>query len=100
MSSLRTYWRDVKSSWGEEKARDDRVQGAARSFGRLRRAGGEANNAANEIAAAFDAFDRGLTDFAAELKTIEGELTFLTWMMGFNLVITAVILWRVFAHGV
>ena len=60
----------------------------------------KANNAADEIAAAFDAFDRGLTDFAAELKTIEGELTFLTWMMGFNLVITAVILWRVFARGV
>jgi hypothetical protein len=59
-----------------------------------------ANNAADEIAAAFDAFDRGLADFAAELKTIEGELTFLTWMMGLNLVMTAVIVWRVFAHGV
>ena len=34
-----------------------------------------ANNAADEIAAAFDAFDRGLADFASELKTIEGELT-------------------------
>jgi hypothetical protein len=62
--------------------------------------GDNANNAADEIATAFDAFDRGLADFAAELKTIEGELTFLTWMMGLNLVMTAVIVWRVFAHGV
>jgi hypothetical protein len=60
----------------------------------------KANNAADEIAAAFDAFDRGLAEFAAELRTIEGELTFLTWMMGLNLVMTAVIIWRVFAHGV
>jgi hypothetical protein len=60
----------------------------------------KANNAADEIAAAFDALDRGLAEFAAELRTIEGELTFLTWMMGLNLVMTAVIMWRVFAHGV
>jgi hypothetical protein len=60
----------------------------------------KANNAADEIAAAFDAFDHGLADFAAELRTIQGELTFLTWMTGLNLVVTAVIMWRVFAHGV
>jgi hypothetical protein len=60
----------------------------------------KANRAAEELAAAFDAFDRGLADFAAELKTIEGELTFLTWMMGLNVAMTAVVIWRLFAHGV
>ncbi len=60
----------------------------------------KANKAAEELAATFDAFDRGLADFATKFETIEGEVTFLTWMMGLNLAMTAAILWRVFAHGV
>ncbi len=60
----------------------------------------KANKAVEELTAAFDAFDRGLADFAAKFETIEGEVTFLTWVMGLNLVMTAAILWRVFAHGV
>jgi hypothetical protein len=59
----------------------------------------KANNAADEFAAAFDAFDRGLASLAAEIKTIEGELSFLTWIMGLNLMMTAIIIWRLFAHG-
>ncbi len=58
-----------------------------------------ANKAIEEFAAAFDAFDRGLSDFAATLETMEGEVTFLTWLIGLNLVMTAAILWRVLAHG-
>jgi hypothetical protein len=59
----------------------------------------KADKAVDELRATFDAFDHGLADFAAALKTIEGEITFLTWMMGLNFAMTAVILWRVFMHG-
>jgi hypothetical protein len=101
MGGLRTHWRDVTYSWGKEE--DDVTMGLRALREALTAAGApedKAHNAADELAAAFDAFDRGLADFASELKTIEGELTFLTWMMGLNLAMTAVIIWRVFAHGV
>jgi hypothetical protein len=57
------------------------------------------NKAVDELAATFDAFDHGLADFATALRAVEGEITVLTWIMGLNFVMTAVILWRVFFHG-
>jgi hypothetical protein len=101
MRSLRTRWRDVTSSLGEEEG--DVTIGLKALREALAAAGApedKANRAADELAAAFNAFDRGLADFAAELKTIEGELTFLTWMMGLNVAMTVVVIWRLFAHGV
>ena len=39
-----------------------------------------------------------LAGYENRLASIDTRLTLLTWMVGFNLVITVAVLWRVFAH--
>jgi hypothetical protein len=101
MRGLRTRWRDVTYSLDEEEGDVTiRLKALREALAAAGAPEDKANRATDELAAAFNAFDRGLADFAAELKTIEGELTFLTWMMGLNVAMTAVVIWRLFVHGV
>jgi hypothetical protein len=62
----------------------------------------KANRAAEEIAAnenRFDGLDRGLAALETKLTALEGKVNLLTWMIGFNLIMTVTVLWRVFAHA-
>lgn len=55
----------------------------------------KAEKAAEELAGyenRFDGLERRLTE-------LDGKANLLTWMVGFNLVMTVAMLWRVFAHG-
>jgi hypothetical protein len=39
-----------------------------------------------------------LAGYESRLASIDGRLSLLTWMVGFDLVITAGVLWRLLAH--
>jgi hypothetical protein len=62
----------------------------------------KARKAAEELAGyenRFDAIDRRLAEFSDRLTAVEGKVSLLTWMIGFNLVMTVALLWRVFTRG-
>ena len=40
-----------------------------------------------------------LASYENRLSGIEGRLSVLTWMVGFNLIMTAGILWRLLSHA-
>lgn len=65
----------------------------------------KAGKAAEELAAyqiRFDGCETRLAGFEARVASrfakVEGDLTLIRWIIGFNLAFTLTILWRVFAH--
>jgi len=56
----------------------------------------KADKAAEELAGYESRFDGVET----KLVALDGRVSLLTWMVGFNLAMTLAVLWRVFAHGV
>ena len=54
-----------------------------------------AREAAEEVAEYEDKF----TQFEIRIERVEGKLSLLQWMVGFNLAMTVAILLRLFLHG-
>ena len=52
----------------------------------------KANKAAEELAS----YENGLAGIETRLVTLDGRVSLLAWMVGFNLAMTATVLWRVF----
>jgi hypothetical protein len=62
---------------------------------------GALRDALLDAGASPDKADKASEELAAyenRLSGIEGRLSVLTWMVGFNLVMTAGVLWRLLAH--
>jgi hypothetical protein len=53
----------------------------------------KADKAAEEVAS----YENRLAGIETKLVTLDGRVNLLAWMVGFNLVMTLAILWRVFA---
>jgi hypothetical protein len=67
----------------------------ALQLGALREALIEGGTSPEKAAAAAEE----VAGYEAQLADVRSDLRLLKWMAGFNLAMTATVLWRVFAHG-
>lgn len=74
----------------------------ALQLGALREALIEGGTSPEKAAAAAEevaSYENRLAGVETKLVALDGKVNLLTWMVGFNLAMTATVLWHVFAHG-
>ena len=62
-------------------------------------AAGADENTARDAAEEVASYENRLSTLDIRSERLEGKVNLLQWMVGFNLVITVAILFRVFLHG-